>query len=75
MTVVAAGVLSTPNSCAKKGATPVAAPAIVQHSAHAYTHPAIQAQRFPMRRRAQGYSPPEMGNCETISLKTRHTIS
>jgi hypothetical protein len=54
MTVVASGVLSTPNSCARNGAAPVATPAIVQHRAQAYTHPAIQAQRLPIRRRAQG---------------------
>ena len=29
----------------------------------------------PTRRRAQGYRPPEIGNCETISPNTRQTIS
>ncbi len=73
--VVATGVLSSPNNCARNGATPVATPAIVQHSAQAYTHPAIHAQRLPTRRRAQGYRPPEIGNCETISPKIKQTIS
>ena len=35
MMVVAMGVLSTPNSCARNGATPVATPAMVQHRAQA----------------------------------------
>ena len=73
--VVATGVLSSPNSCARNGATPVATPAIVQHSAQPYTQPAIHAQRLPTSRRAQGYRPPEIGNCETISPKIRQTIS
>jgi len=33
---------------------PVATPAIVQQSAQPYTQPAIQAQRLPTSRRAQG---------------------
>ena len=35
MMVVAKGVLSTPNSCARNGAIPVATPAMVQHRAQA----------------------------------------
>ncbi len=35
MMVVAMGVLSTPNNWARKGATPVATPAMVQHRAQA----------------------------------------
>ena len=38
---------------------------MVMINASPYTQPAIHAQRLPTRRRDHGYSPPEIGNCET----------